>query len=362
MEFNFEQLKRNLLVPKMELRQMAHHLEGIKKLYTVSREGLPSKVWSEEEVSSYAAFYLPTNSKKFKFLMDQIPAAIKEELGECEVIDFGTGPGTYLLSYLEYFGGSHCKTLWGIDKEPLMLKQAEKLLSSFFPNFKTKVRFSPEVPIHKNDHKRLLIFGNSCNELGPKQILSIINEVGADFILFIEPGIPVVFDQLMQVRRHLHSKKFDCFYPCPNISSPCPIEKRSLEGLEDWCHQVWRGVHEQGVETLGQLAHIDRKAMPFIGHLYGKVRVTLKKEKRDLIRFVRFIRETKHSFEWQACIEEEGKELRLIELEIPKKTLSKSEMKTFKNQLVGVSFDYEVIKEISEERLRVKVTFEESNK
>ena len=347
---SYHSIKRHLLKNKMEDRKVAHLLEGIRELYTARREGLEAKEWSEEEVSAYASFYLPTNIEKFRFVMEQVPASVREELAKCQVIDFGTGPGTYLAAYLDLFGGSECGHLYGIDISDTMLSQAEKLVGGLFPDLKTKMHFDREVRNYSDARGRLLIFGNSLNEMNANDVYEVIKKVNPTHLLFLEPGVPTVFDELMILRDKLKDEGYSCVYPCPSME-PCPIVTSSEElGEDDWCHQVWRGTHESEVEHLGQLAKIDRKAMAFIGHLYVLNARDIQPPKA---RFIRFFNETKHSFDWEVCRTCENG-LEKVALEIPKRILSKKEAKEMKKISVGINFDYEIDKVLGNGKIRVK--------
>lgn len=349
----YQNIKRHLLVNSLEDRKTAHLLEGIKELYTARREGLPSKEWDQDEVSAYASFYLPTNMQKFSFIMDQLDESMLDELKSCQVIDFGTGPGTYLLAYLNRFGGSDCGHLYGIDISPNMLKQAKNILHGIFPEYKMKIHFEEEIQNYSQARGRLLIFGNSLNEMNASDVYKIIKKVDPTFLLFIEPGVPTVFDEVMKVRQKFKEDGYQCLYPCPTMDD-CPILTKGEElGEEDWCHQVWRGTHEPEVEHLGQLAKIDRKAMAFIGHLYRRDGAGQKKIPETEARFIRFFNETKHSFDWEVC--KKGPEgLEKVAFEIPKKILSKKDAKALKKISVGINFKYEVDKVLGNGKVRLK--------
>lgn len=352
---DYFKINKNLLAKGLNQRELAYHLEVIKELYTARREGLPSKEWSKKEVSAYSSFYLPTNCEKFFFVMDQLSTDLKEELSRCEVIDFGTGPGTYLYAYLKYFGGHDCGHLMGVDKEPLMLEQAQAILHSTFSEFKQKIHLK-ERATFSGKKPSLLIFGNSLNELSAETVLNFLKDFNADYILFMEPGVPTVYDQIMTIRSSLAKAQYDCSYPCPSIEMDCPVKAKEEQGIEDWCHQVWRGTHCHEVESLGQLAKIDRKAMAFIGHLYFKKSVFNPIEKPPKARFVRFLSESKHSFLWEVCLIE-GEELGLEVFEISKRDMKKKDQKEFKKTSVGVNFSFEVVKELGDGSKRVKVSF-----
>lgn len=354
MAISLSEVKPFLLTPKLDDRKLASILEKIKVMYTIDRKGLPSKKWSRDEVSAYAAFYLTTNAVKFEWAMDQLTEKVRQELSECDVIDFGTGPGTYLLAFNRYFSDA-AGTMIGVDKEELMLDQAHELVKGLFPQ--GKFQFTDQLPSRGSTRKRLLIFGNSCNELSTKEINDVIEKINADFVLFIEPGTPVVYDQIMDLRESFKKKGFSSLYPCPSLDFDCPVKKRVDEGKEDWCHQVWRGTHDHGVERLGQLAKIDRKAMPMIIHLYSRESIGGQSAQDVKARFIRYLNETKYAFSWEVCLQEEGT-LKVCHFEIMKKGLSKKEQKAFKKLSVGQNFNFEVLKKISDEHYRVSVTIE----
>ncbi len=350
MSIALNEIKPFFLNPKLDERKLATLLEKIKVMYTIDRKGLPSKKWTADEVSAYSAFYLTTNAAKFDWIMEQLSSEVKDQLAACDVIDFGTGPGTYLVAFSNYFKGKVSGQLYGIDKEELMLKQAESICKGLFPDL--PISIGEHIPKPTSGRKKLLIFGNSCNELTPKEIIDIIQKVDADFILFIEPGTPVVYDQLMIVREEFKKKDYESLYPCPSLKLDCPVKKRVDAGLEDWCHQVWRGTHDPNVERIGQMAKIDRKAMPMIIHLYSKEEI---RNKKSEVRFIRYLTEAKHAYMWEVCLLEEGQQ-KICQFEIVKKSLSKADQKYFKKMSVGENFQYELIKKISDEHYRVSVT------
>tara|TARA_Y100000780_G_scaffold159130_1_gene144195 strand:+ start:75438 stop:76544 length:1107 start_codon:yes stop_codon:yes gene_type:complete len=356
MSFTLDEIKPFFLEPKLEDRKIATILEKIKVMYTIDRKGLPSKKWTRTEVSAYSAFYLTTNVAKLTWLFDQLPRELKEELRHCDIIDFGTGPGTYLLAFLRYFEGEVTGDLMGVDKEELMLEQAQKLTRGLYP--KASLEFFQHIPPPHNDqNKRLLIFGNSLNELSDHEVIGIIERASADYILFIEPGTPVVYDQMMKIRDHFKTTKGQVLFPCPSLDLACPVKVRLEKEdkyKDDWCHQVWRGTHDQSIERLGQLAKIDRKVMPMITHLYASNKERVLDDSYTKARFIRFLNESKHAFLWEVCLLENS-EQKICQFEIPKKTMSKKEAKEFKKLSVGASFDYEQLKEINDHHYRVKV-------
>jgi SAM-dependent methyltransferase len=148
---NYEHIYQNLLTPLTETKLISE-LKEISTNFTSKRDKIGEYVVSKEMVSAYTCFYLPTNIPKFHFLMSQLPEKIRQRIGELDFLDVGTGPGTYLVAYDQYFGNE--KRLYGLDTSSLMLEQAKKLLGD-------RVVLSSALPIDFSGG--VLLFGNSLN-------------------------------------------------------------------------------------------------------------------------------------------------------------------------------------------------------
>ncbi|MCO4795272.1 MAG: hypothetical protein KC493_16255 [Bacteriovoracaceae bacterium] len=335
----FELIKNNLLLELTD-NQIAKELKTISKNFTTDRDKIKDYVLSKKMVSAYSCFYLPTNVPKFDFLMSMLPLEVKTKIENSSFLDFGTGPGTYLLAFMNYFQGSTSKII-GVDSSELMLEQAKKFVDSMFDEDQ-KVELLKKIP---HGHSGgTLFFGNSLNEIGVTKASSIVKEVAPETILLIEPGTRESFSSIMEFRTNLLDKGFSINYPCPSASKKCPIS----EDKENWCHQILRMVHGPEVERFGQLASLDRKSMPMISYCFSRTQIT-SPTKATLFRFMR---ETKHSFEWQVCLEDEEN---LIIFEIPKRNMKKKEVKDFTNLSVGIKFEYEVLKVLKSDFWRVKI-------
>lgn len=350
MNLTLEQLQPAFLNPKISEGKLVHNIGLISKLYTSNREELKGWTWTDDLVSAYSAFYLPTNIPKFSFAIEQFSDEIKNAIENCEVVDIGTGPGTYLLAFFREFPEAK-GPFYGYDFSTLMIEQARKMVKHFFSEKKCSI--GSILPGRKSK-KRLLIFGNSLNEMLEEEIIEIIDDMEADYVLFIEPGTSSVFKKMLNVRSKLFQNNWNNVYPCPTSKAICPIKDKLEEGKEDWCHQVIRMIHEPCIERISQMAKLDRKSMPLIAHFYSKN--SRNGFADDEGRLVRFIDENKHSFQWEVCMVLNSIE-QLVRIEIPKKTLSKSEVKELKNNSVGGIYKFEIIKEISPVHFRAKLIF-----
>ena len=164
--------------------------------------------------------------------------------------------------------------------------------------------------------------------------------IDPEYVMWIEPGTSELFRDLKKLRSELLDS-YDILYPCPG-NAGCPA---------DWCHQVLRTTHDTSIERLSQLASLDRKILPMTAHVYRrKARVAIKNSPVT----IRFLNETKFSFEYEVCMQNENEQNRNVVIEIQKKHLSKSEEKQLKNSDVGVRLDFEIEK-IIQGKIRVKL-------
>ncbi len=134
-------------------------------------------------VSAYTLFYMPSNYLKLKYLIENLNFPICEQLKECDFIDYGCGPGTYSYALLDLLGPSNFHgTIFLIDRSKIMLKQAKKIITTFFPNFTAYQTAHHYTKI--SNRPTCLFFGNSANELGLSKTKAIIENISPDFLFF----------------------------------------------------------------------------------------------------------------------------------------------------------------------------------
>jgi hypothetical protein len=344
-QLDLEQHKKTLLSTHLKEDELMKITREISQNFTSKREKIGEYVLNKDYVSAYNYFYLPTNIPKFSYLMDQLPLGLKTSLQDALFIDWATGPGTYLLAYMNFFNTSD---VIGIDTSTLMLEQARKNCDFYFANNKAKLQTHP--PINVQNNNVYLHFGNGINEMKESEVTSIIQKINPQHVSFIEPGTPEVFKKILKIRNFLKEVGFNCAYPCSQNIGTCPMAK------DDWCHQVLKTKHHQSVERFSQLIKLDRKSMPMIAHFY--TRQEAQNKNRSVT--VRFLRETKFSFDIQVCEEstatlEKNSTPTLKTLEILKKHMTKKEKKEFKELSVGTNITYEKIKEISEHHFKCQL-------
>ncbi len=363
MRSDFEALQEYLLNPDLTESDFKKLLLKISSNFTSNREKIEKYVLSPQMVSAYALFYIPTNYPKLFFLMNQLPIEVREVIKKCDFIDIGTGPGTYLLSFLDFIEENLGvnQRVFGIDQSSLMLEQAKKMMNGFFPDLSKSIQLKgnrKEVSLELGEgiNKRMLFFGHSLNEMGVVEARKWVDEFDPYFVSFIEPGTPDTFKSILNMRKIMKEKGYKILYPCSSLDLGCP-----MEGTKDWCHQVLKVVHDPWVERLCQLVSKNRRVMPMIGHVYCKANETnLASKNIKKVTLIRVLKETKFSFQWQVCLsigEEFDSELNhsLITVDVLKKYYSKKDQKVFKKVSIGEVVYLNKVKEISAQSWHVEI-------
>ncbi|MFA6236126.1 MAG: small ribosomal subunit Rsm22 family protein [Bacteriovorax sp.] len=334
---SFAEIKPHLLIPSITEHEMVKLITEMSVKFTKKREQITDYVFEHKHVSAYAGFYLPTNIPKLHFLLSKLPAAVLEDFKNRPFIDMGCGPGTFSLAWKKLMRTPAHVEMISVDSSQIMLDQATKIMKGFFPGekFETHRKFNEEKS------SSILFFGHSINEMGRQKAQDHIMTINPEYVIWIEPGTSELFKELVTLRE-IMLDHYDVLYPCPS-NTACP---------NDWCHQVLRTTHEADIERLSQLVSLDRKVQPMAAHVYKR------KSKTPIApgipTVIRYVQETKFSFEYEVCLFENGENKNVV-IEIQKKHLSREQEKHFKHSNVGDHIHFEVEKMIGE-KLRVKLS------
>ncbi|MBP9680999.1 MAG: hypothetical protein KBD76_06315 [Bacteriovorax sp.] len=322
-----EELIPHLLVSNMTVPEIVKLVSEMSLKFTKKREQISDYVFEHRHVSAYTSFYLPTNLPKMQFILSKLPLSILEDFKNRPFIDMGCGPGTYSLAYKLLMNISSHVEIIGVDSSQLMLDQAQKIMKGFFP----KDKFESFRKFSEKKSNSILFFGHSINEMGIEKALDMIMTIDPEYVLWIEPGTSELFIDLLKLRESL-VEHYEVLYPCSS-NAHCP---------NHWCHQVLRTTHDPSIERLCQLVGLDRKILPMTGHVYRRKSKQVALSNSPTV--IRYIQETKFSFEYEVCFVEKDENKNAI-IEIQKKHLTKEEEKFFKNSNVGekISFDIEKI-------------------
>lgn len=328
MELSFDLINSFLVHPYQGVDDSKLHknIQLISENFTKDREQIKKYVESDELVSAYTAFYFPTNFIKLEKLFKLMPEDVIKSFSDYDVIDVGSGPGTYAAAFLHIFP-QFTNQLYLIESSVAMRKQAEKTIKTLFPAF-GQMKVNAQV---SGEKKRLMIFGNSLNEMGFAQAKNLIESYKASVVIFIEPGTPQSFAEMLPLREALVSKKFNILYPCP-VSTACP-----MTDTNNWCHQIFHEVHHSTIETLSQFLKKDRRTLPVIVHVYSKDHRAVSPKSAVIFRV---LDETKFSFNFQVCSQNVIKKI-----EVLKKDYTKEEQKQIAQSLAGMELNYSVQKD-----------------
>jgi len=316
----YSKLENALLYSFKNEAELIKSIDELTNLFNFKRSDLNQYINDERLVSAYVMYFLSTNYKKLGSFFDLIPNELKKEMLETELIDWGTGPGTFLLA-ARMLGFEHCV---GIDQSSVMIDQAQKVLEEF--DLSDGVEFN----LNKKKRSRTLLFSHSANEMELEEVQSIIKEIDPEFVLFIEPGTKESFQKIIKIRTNL-LKSYNTLYPCPS-NSACPM----INQEDDWCHQVVRVTHEDRIESLCQKMRRDRRNMPTCFMLFSR-----KSFKQDNFRLLRKPLINKAKVTAPVCHDTgEGNEFAKVELLT--RHLSKDQKKKMKKIQVGDRIDLEL--------------------
>ena len=262
-------------------------IRKVSENFTTNREKLAEYLDSKKLVSAYTAFYMTTNLPKWDEVLKKI-ALDQESINDFEIIDIGTGPGTFILAALN---NNPEQAIYGLETAGLMREQGNKLIKSLFPQSEAEI-YSHLNSIHEKKKTRLGVFGHSANEIDLSQILKMIKTLELDKVLFIEPGTKSYFAKALDIRTKLLEQDFKISYPCPSQAT-CPMADGG-----DWCHQFLYIKQAPDVERICQILKKDRKLLPQTIHFFEREQIN---KQEDIKRVIRVYKPTKFGLEMQVC-------------------------------------------------------------
>lgn len=320
---NLQNILDSLIYPFRSEHELISAIEELSTKFTQNRERIGDYLKDPRLVAAYTAFYLTTNVPKLEAVLKWLPDDFLELIRPCGFVDLGAGPGTFSLAW-DRWGGTGAT--YQVETSTLMREQAKKL----WETMTQKPLVQMDRWIAQEEGPRVLLFGHSANEMGPKLALEYIERISPDHIIFIEPGTKSFFPQMLDVRAQLLRSGYKIIFPCP-LELECPMRTSA----DDWCHQFIQVSHSSELERLTQMAKRDRKLLPLIVHVYSKTYTAQNPRER----IVRVLPETKFSHEWEVCHENQ-----IEHVQVMKRHLSKSEDKILSATLAGSALESRVEK------------------
>ncbi len=353
-DFLPSRLKANLLLPDLTEDQLLRNIRQLSLNFTKIRQDIGVYLNSPEMVSAYTWFYLPTNIFKLQFFLSQLSEPQRSLLEDCQLLDMGTGPGTFALSWARFFpnGGR----INGVDHSAVMLQQARKIAAGL--GLENRVSFTSTPEGLEANLPTVLLMGNVLNENNQKWFWSVLSKAKPKFLLLIEPGTSEQFKNILPIRQELLNQGWLNLYPCPS-SQACPLASSS-----DWCHQVVYPKLDEEVHRLCQMAQIDRRTLPAIIHFYfnqqdyGPLPNAYARSERSDGHFsgrtLQYLGSNKHSLEYKVCREVDQSN-QIETWEIQKKNLTKETTKKLESAGIGQKLEAGEDKKLGNKKLRVRL-------
>lgn len=325
------QIQKHLLYDFRSEQELVNAINEMAHNFTQNRDKIGDYVLTEKMVSAYCCFYLATNLPKLAAVLDYINVD-SSYFKEFDIIDIGSGPGTFTLAWLEYLPQN---SYFCLEQAALMRQQGEKLVAGLYP--KANVVFQSSLKLAQKTKPRLGIFGHSANEMKTTDVLQYIKQCELDEILFIEPGTKEYYQTAMNTRDELISKGFNIHYPC-RANSTCPLTK------EDWCHQFLKISHTDDIKRLCQLVKKDRSLLPISIQYYSK-----KEKKRDESAVItRMYKPTKFSIEMDLCQVDQAGGNQVIKAQQLTRSLKKKQIKELTQKYAGQKITFTSVKSLEQ--------------
>ncbi|MBF0205663.1 MAG: hypothetical protein HQK53_02115 [Oligoflexia bacterium] len=338
--------------------------------------------FDERLVAAYTLFYLPTNFSKWQLLMEKVQQEkegkqiIEKLKGLCEhamFIDVGSGPGTFLLAFLNWMDRPFKGQILAVEQSSVMREQAQRLMEAFFPKVLDNCRWVTslsQICVQSDDRRnrrpKVLFFGHFLNEItGRKQeeevVMTAIEKLAPDFIFFIEPATADIFyTQILVWRaRILGLGDYLQMFPC-TVNNNCDCAGPCTKG--SWCHQVGKAEADEGYHRISQRVGIDRRYLPFSATIFRRKElscgfrvdeVLAEDDGKIMGRVLRFLGENKAGFFLELCVSAKMYSYEFWSVEIQKRKLSKLYMEKLRAILVGDLIPLKVDRKLNDGRYRI---------
>lgn len=301
----------------------------LSRLFTKERATLNRSYLDDQAYAmAYLSYFLPVNLAKIQVLLNEMPAPEVDQ--RFSVLDLGSGPGTGLLSVLDWWHqqeSPHTLSATAVDSSSRALRQARQLWDRYCEAGGVG---NVKLEAHTADLERrtwmeqvgqkapfsLIIFANCLNEIyvdatEPVEMraglvteaLSLLDAHGT--MIIVEPALKETSRALHRVRdRLLKEKRCIIYSPCLHENS-CP----ALINPDDWCHEerVWDPplVIKEIDEEVGFI----KDALKFSYVLLRKDGKTIVNRRPDVYRVVSELRELKGEKRVWLCNEQGRQEV-----------------------------------------------------
>lgn len=226
---------RNIIeneIDKTSIKELQKNAEIISLKYRAEENKKGKRLITERiEALSYAAVRMPATYGAVRTALQKTFELYDGKITSLIDVGAGTGAGTWAANELIELDEIIC-----LEREDSMRELGEYFMteSSILKNVIWKEFDLLNSEIDKKAD--LVICSYVLNELNDKDrklALEKLWEATNKVLLIIEPGTPLGFKEIKELRRKLLNYGGGIIAPCPNIES-CPIAEN------DWCHSTCR--------------------------------------------------------------------------------------------------------------------------
>lgn len=195
---------------------------------------------------AYLLYFMPINMLKLPYMLDKIDLSGHKELN---ILDCGTGTGTFSFASVDYFAQHYPDTelnLTLLDSAGSHIEKTRNLFTHMIQNGSingvkgTRFIVSDIGSMNLPDRYDVIILGNVVNELDENTYLALIQKLKKllnddGHIILIEPALKKLSQKALLFRDVATKSGLFPIFPCiQTIETPslCPALSQ-----DEWCHQ-----------------------------------------------------------------------------------------------------------------------------
>jgi len=301
----------------------------LSRLFTKERATLNRSYLDDQAYAmAYLSYFLPVNLAKIQVLLNEMPAPEVDQ--RFSVLDLGSGPGTGLLSVLDWWHqqeSPHTLSATAVDSSSRALRQARQLwdrhcrvVNSQEASLQTDVENLEQrgwlEQVRQKGPFDLIILANCLNEIFADACdpimarTAFVNESLAllaphGTMMIVEPALRETSRALHQVRdRLLQEKRCTVYSPCLHEQN-CP----ALTKPDDWCHEERPWNPPAMIQQIDEVVGFIKDALKFSYLLLRKDEKTIVDRRPDVYRVVSELRELKGEKRAWLCNEQGRREV-----------------------------------------------------
>ena len=213
-------------------RAVRQSIDDLATFYRDSKTAEHAKGSPAHTRASCAAYMASRAPATFAILSDLL-ITNAEEAGFSEaqtMIDLGAGPGTATWSAMSCL--PNLVSFTQVEPNPHFSRLAYAVASRLQKTESITFRHQHLNQLSEDECHDLVVASYVLNEIPGSDVTAIIDKlwrVADGALIIVEPGSPLGFQRIVQVRTALIALGAHIIAPCPN-SKPCPIAEN------DWCH------------------------------------------------------------------------------------------------------------------------------